>query len=172
MHRAAKFLELKSRLVKKFRKAGGKMASQNFIDSDIKEKIEAQLGEIDHLTAVRWAADCAEHVLSYYEQLFPKDQRLKNAIEAAHLWTAGKIKVKEARQAAFEVHAAAREATDDAAAAVARAAGQAVSTAHMAEHAIHASTYAVKSVAFAEDFDEDAVEEERKWQYQRLLELS
>lgn len=147
------------------------MASQKFIDSDIKEKIEEQLGKIDHSTAVRWAADCAEHVLAYYEQLSPTDQRLKKAIETAHLWTKGEIKVREARKAAFEVHAAARETQDEAAAAAARAAGQAVSTAHMAEHAIHASTYAVKSVAFAKDFSKDAVAEERQWQYQRLLEL-
>lgn len=147
------------------------MASQHFVDSDIKEKIEEQLGKIDHFTAVRWAADCAEHVLSYYEKLFPKDQRLHRAIEAAHLWTKGELKVREARKAAFEAHAAARETEDEAAASAARAAGQAVSTAHMAEHAIHASTYAVKSVAFAKDFNEDAVAEERKWQYQRLLEM-
>ncbi|CEG23677.1 hypothetical protein BN1080_02681 [Planococcus massiliensis] len=148
------------------------MSSQNFVDSDIKEKIEEQLEKIDHSTAVRWAADCAEHVLSYYEQLFPADQRLKSAIEAAHLWTQGEMKVRDAHKAAFDAHAAARETEDEAAASAARAAGQAVSTAHMAEHAIHASTYAVKSVAYAKGFSEDAVAEKRKWQYERLLELA
>ncbi|MFD6440730.1 hypothetical protein ACFWDG_13135 [Peribacillus sp. NPDC060186] len=38
-------------------------------------------------------------------------------------------------------------------------------------HAIYASTYAVKSVAFATNFDALAVANERTWQFQHLIEL-
>ena len=29
-----------------------------------------------------WAADCAEHVLQYFEEKYPKDDRPRKAIEA------------------------------------------------------------------------------------------
>ncbi len=83
----------------------------------------------------------------------------------------GEIGVGEARKAAFNANAAAREAGDEAFIAATRAAGRAVSTAHMFGHAIHASTYAVKSAAYATDFDMNAVANERTWQYRYLLDL-
>ncbi|MED4728622.1 hypothetical protein P9597_10780 [Aneurinibacillus migulanus] len=52
-----------------------------------------------------------------------------------------------------------------------QATGQAVATTHMFGHAIHASTYAVKSVAYATNFDAIAVANQRTWQYQHLLDL-
>ncbi|WP_047154100.1 putative immunity protein [Aneurinibacillus tyrosinisolvens] len=53
----------------------------------------------------------------------------------------------------------------------ARSAGQSVATAHVFEHAIHASTYAVKSVAYATNFDAIPIANERTWQYQHLSDL-
>jgi hypothetical protein len=139
--------------------------TQKFTDTETKKLIDELLKSADHQTAAHWAADCAEHVLSYYGQQRPHDKRLHQAIQAARQWANGEIRTRDAREAAFPAHAAAREATDKAAIAAARAAGQAGSTPHMIGHAVHASTYAVKAVAFATDFDEAAIAEERNWQY-------
>ena len=147
------------------------MAKLKFVDTEMKEAIEEQLGRVNHQTAALWATDCAEHILHYFEQKCPQDNRPRKAIETGRAWVRGEIGVGEARKAAFEAHAAAREATDHEAIAAARAAGQAVSTAHMFGHAIHATTYAVKAVTYATNFDAVAVANERTWQYQHLLGL-
>lgn len=147
------------------------MIKQRFVDTEIKEMIEEHLRSIDHPVAVRWALDCAEHVIQYYEQKFPHDGRPREAIEAGRAWLQGTMKVREVRKASFAAHAAARQTDDKAATAAARAAGQAVATVHIFGHAIHASTYAVKAIAHATHFDTEVVADERAWQYKHLLDL-
>jgi len=61
-----------------------------------------------------WAADCAEHVLPYFEAKHPQDDRPRKAIEAARAWVRGEIRCGEARAAALAAHAAARDAVDPA----------------------------------------------------------
>ncbi len=103
-----------------------------------------------------WAADCAEHVLLYFEKEYPKDDRPKKAIEATRAWVSGEISVGAARAAAFTAHAAAREAKgNNAACFAARAAGQAVATAHVPQHAFGAAYYALKVVAVANSINAD-----------------
>lgn len=125
-----------------------------------------RLDEQDHRSLALWAADCAERVLPYFEEKYPKDDRPRKAIEAARAWTRGEIRVGPARAAAVAAHAAARDADEGAARAAARAAGQAVATAHMAGHARHAAAYAVKAVTYAAV----ATTKERDWQYRHLPE--
>jgi len=108
-----------------------------------------------------WAADCAEHVLKYFEKRYPKDKRPRKAILAARLWAKGKIKCGEARKAALAAHAAARRAGYFTAAQfAARAAGHAAATAHVARHAFGAVYYGIKTVIAAGK----SGEKERKWQ--------
>lgn len=147
------------------------MSRQEFSDTDTKEEIENLLERTDHQTAIRWAQACAEHVLTNFEVPHPQDERPRMAIQACRDWLAGHLTVRQARQAAFATHEAARSSKNDAAIAAARAAGQAISTVHLFGHAIHASTYAVKSVAFSTAFDDQAIAEERNWQRDRLLEF-
>lgn len=147
------------------------MPEQNFTDTETKAAIEETLETIGHLQAVRWAADCAEHILPLYEEKHPNDDRPRKAVETAREWLTGGVGIRDARQSAFATHAAARETQDEAAVAAARAAGQAVSTAHLAGHAIHASTYAAKAAACASGFDGAAVEAERQWQLERLNDI-
>ncbi len=128
----------------------------------------------DQMSLALWAADCAEHVLPYFEEKYPGDDRPRKAIEAARAWTRGEIRVGEAREAAYTAHAAARDADEGAARAAARAAGQAAGTAHMAGHARHAAAYAVKSAAYAaaviDAASGAAARGERDWQLRRLPE--
>jgi hypothetical protein len=59
---------------------------------------------------------------------------------------------------------------DDAARSAARAAGQAMATAHVPTHSIAAAVYAASAVRDATGSTE-AVTRERNWQYQHLLDL-
>ncbi len=98
------------------------------------------------LIALR-AAECAEHVLSVFEEHRPGDNRPRKAIEAVRAWVRDELKISEVRKFAFAAHAAAREAGHLQSIAAARAAGHAAATAHVAGHAKHAAEYAVKASA-------------------------
>jgi len=132
-------------------------------------QLEAQLDAQDHKALVLWASDCAERVLPHFEEERTADTRPRRAVEAARAWADGKIKMSQARTAAFDAHAVARKATRAEVRAAARAAGHAAATAHVATHAPHAADYAIKAVAYASDSAAIAAEE-RDWQYRRLPE--
>jgi hypothetical protein len=99
----------------------------------------------EHRSAVLAAADHAEQVLRLFEEKQPRDNRPRNAVEAARAWARGEIKVSAARAAALAAHAAARSCHDAGARAAARASGHAAATAHVAGHAPHAAAYASKA---------------------------
>ena len=131
--------------------------------SDLKKKIAEITNRMEKQALVIWASDCAEHVLSFFEEKFPNDDRPRKAIEAARAWVNGEMSIGEARSVAFAAHAAARDARDadeDIACAVARSAGHAAATVHVASHAVHVANYAAKISP-----------EERDWQYEKLLDF-
>ncbi len=119
-----------------------------------------------HRLLALWAADCAEHILTFFKT---KDERPWTAVKAARAWTIGEISVGEARKAAVNAHAAARESSELAQVYVARAAGHAVATAHMADHAPGAAVYAIKALRAAEH-TEASIQQEHKWQKDHLPE--
>jgi len=129
----------------------------------------------DHKTLAIWAIDCAERVLPYFEEKYPEDHRPRNAIKTLQTWiNTGLFRMDVIRKASLASHAAAREVGEDnAARSAARAAGQAVATAHVPTHSIGAATYALQAIHRATDSSEAdaAVAKERDWQCQRLFEL-
>ena len=123
----------------------------------------------DQTTMAVWAADCAERVLPLFEAISPADGRPRSAIEACRAWArTGVFRMADIREASLGAHAAARDAEEGSAARfAARAAGQAVATAHVPQHAYGAAWYALKAVAAANPAD---VAREREWQAARLPE--
>ena len=95
-----------------------------------------------------WAADCAERVLPFFESVKPDDARPLQAIETCRTWArTGLFDMSVIRGSSLAAHAAAREVQEnDAACFAARAAGQAVATAHVLQHSFGASYYALKAV--------------------------
>jgi hypothetical protein len=132
----------------------------------------ALVGKTDHKTLATWAIDCAERVMPYFEEKHPEDHRPRQAIETLKAWVdTGVFKMAVIRKASLDSHAAAREADeDDAAHSAARAAGQAVATAHVPRHSYGSAIYAQQAIYRASN-SMDAVENERNWQYQHLLDL-
>ena len=139
------------------------------------EALVALITKTDHQTLARWAIGCVERVLPYFEEKFPQDQRPRIAIDTLQTWIqTGVFKMAVIRKASLDSHAAAREVGEDSAArSAARAAGQAVATAHVRTHAIGAANYSLQAIHRAGNAEEVdlAVEKERAWQYQHLLEL-
>ncbi|MDD4137613.1 MAG: hypothetical protein PHT99_06950 [Methanoregula sp.] len=139
------------------------------------ESMAELVRETDHKTLAVWALDCAERVLPGFEEKYPDDPRPRNAIDVLRAWiTTGAFRMADIRKAALFAHAAARETGDDnAARSAARAAGQAVATAHVPSHSLGAAHYARQAVWRTADLIESdfAVAKERDWQYRHLLAL-
>lgn len=138
-------------------------------DKDMLELVS----KTDHRTLALWAIDCAERVMPYFEDKTPQDHRPRQAIETLKTWLdTGVFKMAVIRKASLDSHAAAREVGEDSSArSAARAAGQAVATAHVPRHSYGSAIYAQQAIYRATNSIE-AVESERNWQCQHLLDLA
>ena len=139
------------------------------------EELSALVKSAGHRLLGVWAADCAETVLPYFEEIFPRDNRPRDAIVYVRVWSqTGVLRMAEVRGASLAAHAAARDAGEDnAARSAARAAGQAAATAHVPTHSLGAANYALQAVFRASENAEAeaAVAREREWQYHHLREV-
>ncbi len=140
-----------------------------------KDEFLPLVSQTDQKTLAIWARDCAERSLPYFEAARPDDPRPRQALETLQTWIdSGVFKMAVIRKASLDAHAAAREVGEDnPARSAARAAGQAVATAHVPTHSIGAASYTLQAIhrlSSPEDADA-AVAQERDWQMQHLLEL-
>jgi len=123
------------------------------------------LSDSNHHLLARWAADCAQHVLRFFEEEQLFDNRPRHAIETARAWARGDIKMSKARKAGGHTMAAAR-VLSGAARYAAFSAGQAAVVSHVAAHELGAAAYAIKAAraaAFSGDADR-AGQLECEWQ--------
>lgn len=130
--------------------------------------MEHKFTKQDQRALATWAADCAKRTLPFFEDAFPKDDRPRKAIGACWAWVrTGVFSMRDIRKAALDSHAAARKAKgkgNDAACFAARAAGQAVATAHVPLHAYGSAYYGLKVVMAANA----NIVKEFEWQTQHL----
>lgn len=121
-----------------------------------------------HLLAL-WAADCAQHVLHFFEQVQSGDERPRQAIEQARAWARGEVSMTQARTAAGHAMGAAR-VLRRAAREAAYAAGQAAAVAHVAAHELGAAAYAIRAARAAapEEARVEAGRQECQWQWTQL----
>jgi hypothetical protein len=115
-----------------------------------------------HYLVITWACNCAENVLQLFGEII--DDRLKNALLIAQEWAKGNASTGDAMKASAAAHAVARESSHPTSRAVARSVGQAVATAHMADHSLGAAWYALKAVKNAGK----SPDAERRWQDEHL----
>jgi Imm-5 like putative immunity protein len=124
------------------------------------------LQDTDHRLLAVWAADCAEHVLHFFEQVQPNDNRPRRAIESAHAWVRGEIPMMQARAAGGHAMGAARTLSG-AAREAAYAAGQAAAVAHVAAHELGAAAYAIRAARAAVPKSERAAAGRIECEWQR-----
>jgi hypothetical protein len=122
------------------------------------------LSEGERRIVAAWAADCAARVLELFEAEAPEDSRPRDAIDRTRAFARGELGVAEEIRRRFTAGVAARDVKSPAAAAAARAAGQAAATPHMGAHALGAAAYAAKAAGLAAPDRPDAVSEEIRWQ--------
>ncbi len=127
------------------------------------------LHDADHHLLAIWAADCAQHVLHFFEHTQPSDDRPRHAIELARAWARGEVTMTQSRTAAGHAMAAAR-VMSGAAREAAYAAGQAAAVAHVAAHELGAAAYAIRAARAAADKNkrDEAGRLECQWQREQL----
>jgi hypothetical protein len=123
----------------------------------------------NHKLLALWAADCAEHVLHFFEEAQPDDIRPRQAIEMGRAWARGEVKMMEARAAGGHAMGAARPLRG-AARYAAYAAGQAACVGHVAAHELGAAAYAMLAARAAAPEDERGAAgcQECQWQREQL----
>ena len=126
------------------------------------------LSEADRRAVAAWAADCAERVLPIFEAAAPGDGRPRNLLARTRAFARGELDVAEGIRRRFAGGVPAGEVRDPAAAAAARAAGQAAATPHMAAHALGAAASAAKAAGLAAPDRTNAISEEVRWQLDHM----
>lgn len=121
----------------------------------------------DQTALAAWALDCAERVLPIFERNYPNDKRPRNALNVGRDWVRTRaFSMTAIRGASLAAHAAAKNVkADQAACEAAHAAGQAVATAHVPQHAYGGAYYALKAIiADCPEAAEQLVQDELAWQ--------
>jgi hypothetical protein len=118
-----------------------------------------------------WAADCAERALSVYETRADSDSRPRAAIEGIRMFANGGKRTAQLRSLALSAYSAAREVNDPAAAAAARAAGLAASSAYthpladiqQTKHIVGPAAYAALALELYHGGDPNVGDGEVRW---------
>jgi hypothetical protein len=134
----------------------------------LRAEIEKLINSLNQADLAKWAVSCAKHVLKFSEKEFPANEAVADGFRTIELWQKENATVHQIRQAGLKIHAVARQCKTEVAKAAIRAAGQAVGTGHMKEHAIICSDYAVKAIQLAFPGDMDKITAEREWQLAEL----
>lgn len=126
------------------------------------------LSDADRRLVAAWAADCAEHVLHIFHAEAPEDDRPRALIARTRAFARGETGTAEGIRSRFAGGVGAGQVKAPAAAAAARAAGQAVAVCHMGAHALGAAAYAARAAGLADPQRPEAVDEEIRWQVDQM----
>jgi hypothetical protein len=126
------------------------------------------LSEADRRLAAAWAADCADRVLALFEAEAPDDGRPRALIARTRAFARGELNTAEEIRRRFVGGVGAGDVKAPAAAAAARAAGQAVAVCHMGAHALGAAAYAADAAGLGNPDRPEAVKDEIRWQLEHM----
>ncbi len=122
------------------------------------------LSLVERRLLAAWAADCAQRVLAVFEAAAPDDHRPRESLARTRAFARGELDVAGEIRHRFRGADAAREVKVPAAAAAARAVGQAAGVAHMGAHALGAAAYAAHATGLSTPQQPDAASREIDWQ--------
>ena len=103
-----------------------------------------------------------------FESVAPGDDRPRKLIARARAYARGELAIAEGIRVRFTGGVSVGEVDAPAAAAAARAAGQAAAVCHMGAHALGAAAYAVKAVSLAHPDQPHAGGDEIHWQLEHM----
>ncbi len=143
------------------------------VDNDeIRSEIDEIYEEQNQVISAKWSLEMAKHIIEITNLDISKYPEINEGFIVNELWQNNQARKHDVRQAGFEIHKIAREQNDEVIKNVFRVIGQAVGSGHMKEHSIVASDYAIKVINLIYPTNMSKVNEERKWQLDKLNELS
>ncbi|MBQ6479296.1 MAG: hypothetical protein IJI44_08040 [Erysipelotrichaceae bacterium] len=138
-------------------------------DVELREELDREYESSSRIQLCKYALSLATHVLESIR--YSDDETIKEAFRISEQWQKGDVSMREVRQAAFQIHQMAKVSGDTITASALRTVGHAVATAHMKEHAMVASDYAVRVINLLYPGNMESVKKERLWQINRLREI-
>lgn len=115
-----------------------------------------------------WGIILAQHMIPILEESEANLTDLLTGIEFLKGWSNDKVTTHAMREASFKIHVFARTCTNKVLKAAARTIGHSVAIAHMREHAMVASDYAIQTVGFAYNKEISRITTERAWQIEQI----
>lgn len=141
-------------------------------NDDIRRKIDKLYEEQNQIVLAKWSLEMAKHIIEITNLDLNKYPEINEGFKINELWQNNQARLYDVRQAGFKIHKTAREQNDVVIKNVFRVIGQAVGSGHMKEHSMVASDYAIKVINLMYSDNMDKVDEERNWQFNKLVELS
>lgn len=99
-------------------------------------ELARQVNRQNRRVLILWSLELAEDSMQILEDKYPADHRLRQAVDAAHAWASGEIKMPIAKRAILACHAMAKDLDSDEDQALCHAVGQACSVVHTEGHAL------------------------------------
>lgn len=140
-------------------------------DARLREELDREYETSSQVQLCRYALLLASQVLSMVNDPALDNDTVKEGFLINEQWQKGNAGVHDVRQVCFIIHQLAKTSEDMTVSTALRVAGHAAATAHMREHAMVASDYAVKVINLLYPDRMDMVETERLWQIKQLKDV-
>lgn len=141
----------------------------NIVDnSQLRAEIDELYEKMSQVDLAKWSLLLAKHILDIVGIDYNSVDEIVEGFNVNELWQVGKVRMHDVRQAGFKVHKLARECENEIKKTALRVTGQAVGSAHMKEHTMVASDYAIKTIDLISSNDFEAITKEREWQLNEL----
>lgn len=140
-------------------------------NSELRETLDALYDQASQIEMCKYALELCAHITSFVTFDEGTKDVIQEGITINLLWQENKVKMHDVRQVGFKIHAAAKSCDDPAKKTALRVIGQAISTAHMKEHSMVASDYAIKlnNILYDDDFEKATLE--RLWQIETIKKI-
>lgn len=140
-------------------------------DKNMRNEIDFLYEKIDQVILAKWSLEIAKHILEIAEIEYLKIDEIVDGFKINELWQQGKARIYDVRKAGFSIHKLTRDSDNEIYTVALRVVGHAVASAHMKEHSMVASDYAVKVINLLYPNDMNRVLIERNWQLNKLKDL-
>lgn len=140
-------------------------------DTELRKELDSEYEISSQVKLCKYALLLAAHILELINYPDMDNDTIKEGFFINEQWQKGNVRMHDVRQIGFKIHQMAKASEDDIICTALRVVGQAVATAHMKEHAMVASDYAVKVINLVHPNNMDEVKKERLWQINHLKKI-
>lgn len=142
-----------------------------FDDDKLRQELDSIYERCTQEEISRWAILLSKHCFAMLNMDYSQNEVVIEGFQMNEKRICLECRMHDVRMAGFKIHELARKSGSFKEQLAYRIAGQAVGTAHMKEHGMVASDYAIKLINLLYPHDLESVLRERKWQIAKLKEI-